>query len=272
MFLFSHNPQHFASPDYMSDTARRKGFTLIELLVVISVIGLLIALLMPALAGAREAGRGASCLSNVRQVNTAFIAFSVDNKNRMPSFSTGGKYPDAYWYARIDWNNEMLYMGQGIIGRYLGKGDVSGCASAQYDVIDWSTGPVDYGYNHLLSTETGNDTDNRTAGIVDHYLDPVNTCVIYDATGFLKSTDPPQTEASPYGWETSSGKASLHGRHNGDVSNVAWLDGHAQNRTVYYPPDSSAIKSSTVEQLKSKRRGFLDSDEDMTTDELYDSK
>ena len=267
MSVSSHIPLALTSPR-QPDAAR--AFTLIELLVVISIIALLIAILLPALAGAREAGRSASCLSNTRQVNTAFLAFSVDYKNRMPSFSTGGKYPDAYWYGRVDWTNEILYMGEGIIGRYLGKGNVSGCDSALYDVMDWSTGPVDYGYNRFMATQEGNDSDIRTAAIVDHFLDPINTCVIYDATGFVRSSDPPQTEASPYGWQTSTGKASLRGRHNGHVANVAWLDGHSSNTAVYYPADSSALKSSSVDELKSKHRGFLDIDNDMSTDELYD--
>src|SRR5262245_25572318 len=48
--------------------SRQRGFTLIELLVVVSVIAMLIAILLPALSRAREAGRFAVCLSNLRQV------------------------------------------------------------------------------------------------------------------------------------------------------------------------------------------------------------
>ncbi len=71
-----------------------RGFTLIELLVVIAIIAILAALLLPALASAKERGKRTQCMSNMRQINVSLQMYAGENRNCLPNLPSdqGG-----YW-------------------------------------------------------------------------------------------------------------------------------------------------------------------------------
>ncbi len=92
------NTKHWASGD--RHPVSHNGFTLIELLVVISIVALLVAILLPALSGAKRAALRSVCLSNTRQIGVASMAYASDYDNKMPPAIDYAGYPNLTTWDR----------------------------------------------------------------------------------------------------------------------------------------------------------------------------
>ena len=129
-------------PMYVRRARERRAFTLIELLVVIAIIAVLMAVLMPALHRAREQGRRAACLSNLKQLSLAWIMYADDNGDVLVNGATGYGNQNMSWgdhtgepaWVRgisTDWDEALEHIRNGALWPYLKNEKIYRCPTGK---------------------------------------------------------------------------------------------------------------------------------------------
>jgi prepilin-type N-terminal cleavage/methylation domain-containing protein/prepilin-type processing-associated H-X9-DG protein len=200
----------------------KRGFTLIELLVVIAIIAILAAILFPVFAKAREKARQSSCLSNVKQLGIAWLAYAQDYDEVTvgQSFGAGAMpdYPDINGKTVI--NRYMLW--PQCIYPYIKNVQLYNCPSTSVRWDGSYSGTMCYG---LLGTASGKSLGTCQA--------PATSLVFYDVKATPVGSVPMNTNVYAPGVGAATDAPLAYGTsvfsdvHN-DGGNALHADGHAK--------------------------------------------
>jgi prepilin-type N-terminal cleavage/methylation domain-containing protein/prepilin-type processing-associated H-X9-DG protein len=197
--------------------SRRHAFTLIELLVVVAIIALLITILLPSLALAREQAKQTICASNQRQMGMAFNLYVEGNRDTFPAYrapdnpwaDNTGNARNAHWFERIRW---YISYDKGVPDTFK----CWLCPSSKISKYDANGLSYGYNYTHLgdavlpVWTKTIDITEPARTIVTADSHDASNSSLLWD------SVIAPRDYVNIY---------PVGPRHRGKA-NVLWADWH----------------------------------------------
>ena len=212
--------------DFSNLKKRATGFTLIELLVVIAIIAILAAMLLPALASAKQKAWKTSCTSNLHQIGLAMRMFADDNSELYPESGN-----DIHWGTIDAVTQKPSWMEQ--ILTYAGSTNVYNCPG-NVQLPQNMRGPFDYfNGDRAAYIATGTDASVNSTAIIlpSAFVLSGDTCGIPNVSGG-GSFDPFDADKDDYtqncvGGPTNGTPYELWQVHSLG-QNILFADGHSQ--------------------------------------------